>query len=163
VIADGRWHLYEWDLSDDSQWEAWTSLADGTLGGAVTTLDSIQFSGAGDVVIYLDGVAHNPDGSLLPMQGDFDYDGDVDDDDLSTWETNAGISGGASMTVGDADGDEDVDGADFLAWQRNRNGGGSTLAANRAAVNRATVPEPTTLALFALALLSLIALQCRKC
>lgn len=163
VIADGRWHLYEWDLSDDSQWEAWTSLADGTLGGAVTTLDSIQFSGAGDAVIYLDGVAHNPDGSLLPMQGDFDYDGDVDDDDLFTWETNAGISTGASMTVGDADGDEDVDGADFLAWQRNRNGGGSTLAANRAAVNRATVPEPTTLALFALALLSLIALQCRKC
>lgn len=118
VIADGRWHLYEWDLSDDAQWEGWTSLADGTLGGSTVTIDSIQFSGAGDAVFYLDSVAHNPNGSLLPDPGDFDYDGDVDGDDLSAWEAGAGISAGASMDSGDADGDGDVDGLDFLAWQQ---------------------------------------------
>ena len=25
VIADGEWHLYEWDFEDDSQWEAWVN------------------------------------------------------------------------------------------------------------------------------------------
>ena len=141
VIADGNWHLYEWDLSDDTQWEAWTSLADGTIGGAAVTLDSIQFSGAGDAIIFLDTVAHNPNGSLLPELGDFDYDGDVDDEDLSAWQAGFGTTTGASMTMGDADGDGDSDGADFLAWQRSAASSGALLAQVEA------VPEPASVAL----------------
>ena len=118
VIADGRWHLYEWDLSDDSQWNAWTGSANGILDGATVTIDSIQFAGAGNALIYLDDVAHNPDGSLLAALGDFDYNGDVDEADLNQWRTQFGTNSGASFDRGDADGDGDVDGADFLAWQR---------------------------------------------
>ncbi len=150
LIADGRWHLYEWDLSDDAQWEAWTSLADGTLGGSTVSIDSIQFSGAGNAVFYLDSVAHNPDGSLLPDPGDFDYDGDVDGDDLSAWEAGNGISSGASMDSGDADGDGDVDGSDFLAWQLHVTGSLPLATAESAAV-----PEPASVGLFLLGLLGL--------
>lgn len=50
-------------------------------------------------------------GEAIP--GDFDGDGDVDDDDLPTWKTGFGTS------EADADGDGDSDGADFLAWQQN--------------------------------------------
>ena len=139
VIADGNWHLYEWNLSDDAEWEAWTSLADGTVGGAVFTLDSIQFSGAGDATIYLDSVAHNPDGSLLSEPGDFDYDGDVDDDDLVAWHNGYGTGTGASMSDGDADGDTDSDAIDFLIWQRNQSA--STALSAVATV----VPEPATI------------------
>ena len=152
VIADGKWHLYEWDLSDDAEWEAWTSLADGIVGGAVFTLDSIQFSGAGDATIYLDSVAHNPDGSLLPESGDFDYDGDVDGDDLAMWEIGHGISSGASITDGDADGDTDSDALDFLTWQRNHTGSASVVTAVSA------VPEPTTFGLLGMALAGFVTL-----
>lgn len=146
VIADGNWHLYQWDLGDDAQWEAWTSLADGTVGGTAITLDSIQFSGQGDATIYLDGVAHNPDGSLLPEPGDFDYDGDVDSDDLAAWESGYGASGGASMTHGDANGDTYVDGLDFLLWQQKASGASAIQAIATA------VPEPSALMLVAMTL-----------
>lgn len=119
VLADGKWHLYEWSLDDLGQWEGWTSGADGILGGPMVTLDSIQLSGVGNAVIYMDTVAHNPDGSLLSLPGDFDYDGDVDGEDLETWQASYGANSGASMNNGDADGDGDVDGRDYLAWQRN--------------------------------------------
>jgi GH25 family lysozyme M1 (1,4-beta-N-acetylmuramidase) len=151
VIADGRWHLYEWDLGDDSQWQAWTSLADGTIGGATVTIDSIQFTGAGNAVIYLDSVAHNPNGSLLPDPGDFDYDGDVDNDDLTAWEAGYGTSSGASMDSGDADGDGDVDGADYLAFQSHFTGSLPLAAA------AAAVPEPVSTGLVLVGLLALSA------
>ncbi len=149
VIADGNWHLYQWDLSDDAQWEAWTSLADGTIGGTAITLDSIQFSGQGDATIYLDGVAHNPDGSLLPELGDFDYDGDVDGNDLSAWEAGYGSSGGSSMTAGDADGDTDVDGLDFLHWQQR------AIHAPASQAAAAVVPEPCSCGLVMTALVGI--------
>lgn len=63
--------------------------------------------------------------------GDFDEDGDVDDDDLSDWRNNFGTGGGA-----DADGDGDSDGADFLAWQQNLGTGVPAIATT------AAVPEP---------------------
>ena len=63
LIADGEWHLYEWNLEDDAQWEAWAN-GDGVIDTATFTLDSIQFVGAGDAVIYLDAVSHNALGSL---------------------------------------------------------------------------------------------------
>ena len=142
VVADGRWHLYEWDLNDESQWEGWTSGANGIIDGLTVTIDSIQFSGAGNVSLYLDSVAHNPDGSLLSAPGDFNYDGDVDADDLSLWQANFGINTGAAMNDGDADGDGDVDGRDFLAWQKNYQPTSSP--------DFVAVPEPALLTLVAM-------------
>ena len=64
---------------------------------------------------------------------DFDEDGDVDADDLATWQGAYG-----SGPDGDTDGDGDSDGADFLAWQQGHTGAALLSA----------VPEPTTLCLF---------------
>ncbi len=69
---------------------------------------------------------------MLTIAGDFDGDGDVDDDDLSQWEGDYGNNGDS-----DADGDGDSDGADFLAWQRNFGTGVPIVAA------AAAVPEPS--------------------
>jgi len=137
VIADGQWHLYQWDLEDDSQWEGWVT-GDGFITGQTVTIDSIQFFGAGDATIYLDSISHNPLGSLLPPAGDFDGDLDVDGNDLAQWEGDFGLNSNS-----DADGDGDSDGADFLAWQLNFLPP-SALAASSA------VPEPSSLLLMLL-------------
>ncbi len=136
VIADGEWHLYEWDFEDDSQWEAWVN-EEGIITGPTVTIDSIQFSGIGDATFYLDAVSHNPLGSLGPQVGDFDLDGDADADDLTQWIGDFGLNPDS-----DADADGDTDGADFLAWQRNLTA--SALGATQA------VPEPTSAMLLVL-------------
>lgn len=51
--------------------------------------------------------------------GDFDIDGDVDNNDLGRWQSGFGTSDYATASIGDADEDADVDGSDFLLWQRN--------------------------------------------
>lgn len=66
IIADGEWHLYEWDLDNDLEWEGWVN-GDGLIEGQTVTLDSIQFFGAGDATFYLDKVAFNPFGSLATI------------------------------------------------------------------------------------------------
>jgi len=83
VIADGQWHAYEWDLEDDAQWEGWVT-GDGIISGLTTTLDSLQFTGAGDAVIYLDSITYNLLGSIddTPLVGDLDGDGFVGLNDL---------------------------------------------------------------------------------
>jgi hypothetical protein len=63
---------------------------------------------------------------------DFDFDGDVDGDDLDDWQDAYGAS-----ALADADMDGDSDGADFLAWQRQFGSSVNPLAAISA------VPEPT--------------------
>jgi len=143
IVADGEWHLYEWDLGDDSQWEAW-NVQDGEITGPTVTIDSIQIRGAGEATFYLDTVAHNPNGSLAPQAGDFDLDGDVDDDDLTKWQSDYAVD-----DESDADEDGDSDGFDFLAWQRNA-AVSSTLASQVDAV-----PEPASAALLLLGILTL--------
>ncbi|MEO2046672.1 MAG: GH25 family lysozyme [Pirellulales bacterium] len=137
VIADSQWHLYQWELEDDLQWEAWVN-EEGIITGPTVTIDSIQFRGAGAATIYLDSVAHNPIGSLLPLPGDFNQDRDVDGDDLSTWQSDFGTASDATTSNGDADGDSKVDGADFLIWQRN-------LTPVSRSSNSIGVPEPGAL------------------
>lgn len=90
VNADGQWRLYEWDLSDDDQWVGWVN-GDGVITGPTLTLDSIQITGTGDAVLYIDTVAHNPTGSLLAPGGDYDSDGDVDGVDFLLWQQNPDI------------------------------------------------------------------------
>ncbi len=66
LIADGAWHLYEWNLERADDWETGpVSLA--RITGPAFTLDSIQFFGPdADAVIDLDLVAHNALGPLAP-------------------------------------------------------------------------------------------------
>lgn len=82
-------------------------------------------------------------GFLNSAFGDFDLDGDVDGDDLASWDANYG-STSASYSDGDADWDGDVDGFDFFIWQQNYTG---------AIVSIAAVPEPATTMLISCGLL----------
>ena len=134
VIADGQWHLYEWDFDDASQWNNYIG-GNGAITGDKVTIDSLRFTGNGDVTLYLDAVSHNPLGSLLPPPGDFDGDLDVDGADLAIWQTAFGTS-----AAGDADDDGATSGGDLLTWQRQF----STLSASQAI---GTIPEPATVAL----------------
>ena len=139
LIADGQWHLYQWNLEDDYQWKGWIN-GDGDITGPTVTVDSIFFEGAGDATIFMDNVSHNPleiisspviDGG----PGDFDGDGDVDGDDLAQWEGDYGLNGDS-----DANDDGLSSGLDFLIWQQNSSGASPLSAV-------ATVPEPASLLL----------------
>jgi len=115
LIADGQWHLYEWSLDHNHEWEGWFN-GTGILDYPDFTLDSIQILGRhNDATIYLDDVFH----TTQPLPGscnmDLNQDGRVDGADagvlFSNW-TNPGI--------GDCDSDGTVDGADlaqlYAAW-----------------------------------------------
>ncbi len=134
VIADGQWHLYEWELGDDAQWEPWTGGADGQITGPTFSLDSIRFTGTGDATFYLDTVAHNPDGSLSILEGDYDADADTDLGDLLRWQRN------------------DASPQGLQAWHDFMSGGGSSAAA-------VVAPEPGVLSLLAIGLLALARLR----
>ncbi|MEM7681239.1 MAG: GH25 family lysozyme [Planctomycetota bacterium] len=151
LIADGQWNLYEWNLSDDSQWEGWVQ-GDGFIDGATLTIDSIQFFGdnAGLFEVYLDSVSFNPLVSLSNIASDFNGDGVVNLLDFDTLAANFGTVG--DKPQGDANGDGVVTLLDFdvLAQQF---GQGATAPA--------TVPEPAGLAMLGVS--GLITLARRRC
>ncbi|MBA4107713.1 MAG: hypothetical protein C0485_18425 [Pirellula sp.] len=103
--------------------------------------------------------------------GDFDFDGDVDGNDLLVWKNSFGM-GQPSGSAGDVNGDHLVDGADLLALQRQlgrrvntpRAGGvggiGGVGGVGNAGVLQ-NVPEPAT-RLLALAALATIPLTRRS-
>jgi hypothetical protein len=66
LIADGMWHLYQWNLADAAQWDNFTSAANGQIDGPVTTIDSIIISSPQDhdATVWLDAIGYNPDGPL---------------------------------------------------------------------------------------------------
>ena len=78
------------------------------------------------------------------LSADFDFDGDVDSDDLARWQAAYGNSAG-----GDADFNGVTDGADFLLLQNQLTGPGSLSASS------AAVPEPATVVLTLLAIAAL--------
>lgn len=157
VVADGKWHLYEWNLADAAQWNNFSG-GNGAIGGPNSFIDSIFFYGDGATAnrrfeVYLDTVAYNPTGRLTSLvapetfdAADFNKDGRVDGDDLAVWRQGFGVD-----ARGDADGDGDTDGADFLQWQRRVGAGvgGNSLA----------IPEPSagSLAIFIALAASMIA------
>ena len=87
------------------------------------------------------------------LDGDLNGNGVTNAADLAIWRTGFGAAVNASPAAGDADGDGDVDGDDFLRWQRGF--GGTTLAA--AAVQ--SVPEPASIALAAIGLMTRLLLR----
>jgi hypothetical protein len=75
VIADGQWHLYEWNLDDDNDWAAVTGIGgDGTIQNEQHTIDSIYIftntaGTAGQVrdPAYLDFVAKSDSGTVAAL------------------------------------------------------------------------------------------------
>jgi hypothetical protein len=82
---------------------------------------------------------------------DFDGDGFVSGSDFLIWQQNVGTLLGATHAQGDADGDGDVDGDDLVAV----NNGVMPSVPPPAALNAvAAIPEPSTLAMAAAAMLA---------
>lgn len=149
VIADGEWHLYEWNLDDNSEWGPWVN-GDGVIDAATATIDSIQFTGAGQATFFLDSVAHNPEGSLMPtplLPGDFNDDGVVNIADYAVWRDNLGA---ADETVLNNNGDGGgVTAADYTVWKDNF---GQTSDAASGFTLTTVVPESSACALAVLLL-----------
>jgi hypothetical protein len=74
--------------------------------------------------------------NLLP--GDYDADGNVDDDDFLAWRLAFGMSGAGLAADGNANGV--VDAADYVIWRNNQ---GASVHASMAAGGVA-IPEPIT-------------------
>jgi uncharacterized lipoprotein YddW (UPF0748 family) len=145
IIADNEWHLYQWNLEDANQWFGIGNPgSDGVIDAVngTITIDSIWFTGLGDAQIYLDTVAHNPEGPLeAAIPGDYNHDHMIDAADIEAWRSAFGQS--ASPTFGaDGNGDGMVDLADYIIWRK-------MMAANRngSSVFEGAVPEPSTLLL----------------
>lgn len=81
LIADGEWHLYEWDLDNTAgDADGWGNIQNIATGSPIVsdgshTIDSIIFRNSGAIpdqtnVIFLDFVAHNDAGSLADLLQD---------------------------------------------------------------------------------------------
>jgi len=87
--------------------------------------------------------------TVIPvLDADFDDDNDVDGQDFLAWQRGLGTPG-ANNSQGDADGDGDVDAQDLVAWQ-------ALYGTNSAVSAVTTVPEPSAVSLFGLALFGLM-------
>jgi exopolysaccharide biosynthesis protein len=120
MITDGQWHLYEWDLQDDDQWEGWFD-GDGLIDTVDFTIDSIQIFGPDvDATIFIDVIGHNSNGSLIYLfsnPGDFEPDGDVDFADYAQFASHWPDAAPGSWA--DLDGDNDVDLQDLAVLVEN--------------------------------------------
>jgi hypothetical protein len=71
VIADGEFHLYQWDLADAALWDNFAN-GNGAIGGPNAFIDAIYLSSAPATSggtnwggsVWIDTVAYNPDGTL---------------------------------------------------------------------------------------------------
>jgi hypothetical protein len=122
-----------------------------TAANVIDTFDTLILpSLPGDLLWFLNYGATSVE-LVSTYAGDFDEDGDVDDDDRIAWEGGFGSAPAVHMT-GDANANALAGGFDFLTWQRQLgNGGGAALAAVT------IIPEPSSLLLAALGLLTLSA------
>ncbi|MDQ3439101.1 MAG: phosphodiester glycosidase family protein [Planctomycetota bacterium] len=68
IIADGQWHLYEWNLADAAQWDGFNN-GNGQIDGPYTTVDSIMVSSLidQDARVWVDALSYNPNGSLATL------------------------------------------------------------------------------------------------
>jgi len=65
VVADGRWHRYEWFLRDAGAWNDW-DVGSFDLAGLVS-IDSLLLRGRGDAELLLDTVVYDP--AAIPEPG----------------------------------------------------------------------------------------------
>ena len=75
IIADGVWHLYEWELADALMWEGSAGTgADGVINTSLVSLDSIFVTALDvdpgnpgqdqDATFFIDAVAYNTEGRI---------------------------------------------------------------------------------------------------
>ena len=134
-------HTYiNWDWAQTNPAENWTNWGDASLENAHPTVRNNYVNEISDP-IYV----HS--GSVLPEfffetfdPADFNEDGSVDNLDLVIWQNAYGAN-----SQGDANEDGVTNGLDFLIWQRNR---------GLATATTTTIPEPSSLVLGLLALVS---------
>jgi hypothetical protein len=73
IIADGEWHLYQWNFDDELQWEGFAGATpNGVIDADTVTIDAIFVNaiktvGDQDAILNLDYVAANPDGLIDPI------------------------------------------------------------------------------------------------
>jgi hypothetical protein len=106
-------------------------IAFGTPGVSLTALDSAALPW---MTTHVDS---------LVRDGDYDFDGDVDQGDYATWRNQFGSSGPFPINGDYADGNRDgrVDAADFVFWRNAQASAASSIGA------LAAVPEPTALSI----------------
>src|SRR5207244_450945 len=65
IIADGQWHLYQWDLADPAEWDSFAG-GNGQIDGPITTVDAIFINGDvnSNAAVDFDTLAYNPTGNL---------------------------------------------------------------------------------------------------
>ncbi|WP_168205084.1 endonuclease [Bythopirellula goksoeyrii] len=130
---------------------SFTAMLDTSAVGMFSASYTLNFSdedlagaiGLGSLTLSLTG---NVEAAFVES-ADFDEDGDIDGADFLIWQRGFGM--GTSLATGDANNDMVVDGADLAIWQDQYGSLPESL------VSAAAVPEPTAMALLALACLSL--------
>lgn len=147
VPADGVWRTYEFSLAEAhlTPVQGMSSYADLMNGVKRFMLRHNPTPSPNGVnvtaTLGLDNVELAS--GVPPPRADFNHDTVVDASDLDMWEGAFGVS-----AAGDATGDSATTGADLLIWQRE-------VTAPAAAARAAAVPEPSSLTLLVLAIISL--------
>jgi hypothetical protein len=73
VIADGEWHLYEWNLGNANDWIGFAGTGvNGAINNATVTLDSIYVSigddpADRDATFWIDNISFDPTGNIDPV------------------------------------------------------------------------------------------------
>lgn len=73
AIADGEWHLYEWDMNDEAQWDGFLiGGSDGIVNSDIVTVDSIYIDSSDlanlqHAEFWIDEVSYDNAGHLPPV------------------------------------------------------------------------------------------------
>jgi hypothetical protein len=173
-----RLHRHNYYLLDDGDGVAPTNVAEGVYLLALQ-MDSPGY-GATKPIFVVPGTYGLVSTSLSTLEtavawveenaaslirdGDYDFDGDVDQSDYMTWKAQFGSTGPFPINGDYADGNRDgiIDAADFVFWRENqpaRSGAAGILGDNAiisAEITAGTIPEPSSLAIIGWAAVGIV-------
>lgn len=157
-----RLHRHNYFLLDDGDGVAPTNIAEGVylvalqldMPGYGTSRPIFVVPGTYGLISQTGGVTKlntavawvNENAALLIRDGDYDFDGDVDTADYTTWMQQFGSTGPWPINGDFADGNRDtiVNAADYVLWRKFQGEGGAGSGAGLSG----SVPEPSLLTLF---------------